>query len=106
MLSVLNKAICSALKRLFVDKETVADGENTTPKSGCAVFDKAKSRIILYYVNSGEISKSDFRAYLKKNLPRYMLPHNVYELDELPQTPGGKLDRVKLLNDYVSADKD
>ena len=68
----------------------------------CAVFDNIKSRIILYYVvsRSKEITKTEFRAYLKQNLPRYMLPHNVYKLDELPQTPGGKIDRVKLLNDY------
>jgi len=99
---------------------------NNCPGIGlaCAVFDNIKSRIILYYVTSdnsvnigsctndtcetatGQISKSDFRAYLKKNLPRYMLPHNVYQLDELPQTPGGKLDRVKLLNDYISANND
>jgi len=69
----------------------------------CAVFDNEKSRIFLFYVtasDSDKISKSEVRAYLKKNLPRYMLPHNVYELDELPQTPGGKLDRVKLLKEY------
>jgi len=69
----------------------------------CAVFDKINSHIILYYVPAEaieEISKSEVRAYLKKNLPRYMLPHNVFRLDEIPQTPGGKLDRVKLLESY------
>jgi len=73
----------------------------------CAVFDKAESKIILYYVASNaseakdiKSTKSEVRAYLKANLPRYMLPHAVFQLDELPQTPGGKLDRVSLLENY------
>lgn len=70
----------------------------------CAVFDDAQSRIILYYMGE-EIKKSEVRAYLKENLPRYMLPHAVYELNEIPRTPGGKLDRVKLLEMYKNAGK-
>ncbi|MCL2221337.1 MAG: amino acid adenylation domain-containing protein [Oscillospiraceae bacterium] len=62
----------------------------------CAVFDDTESRIILYYMGK-EFKKSEVKAHLKKNLPRYMLPHAIYELEEIPRTPGGKLDRVKLL---------
>ena len=64
----------------------------------CAVFDDLSSRIILYYVGK-DIDKSAVRAYLKSNLPRYMLPYAVFQLDDLPRTPGGKLDRVSLLKD-------
>jgi len=65
----------------------------------CAVFDDKESRIILYYMGK-EIKKSEVRAYLKENLPRYMLPSAVFQLEEIPRTPGGKLDRVKLLEIY------
>jgi len=65
----------------------------------CAVFDDTDSRIILYYMGTG-VPKQALKAYLKSNLPRYMLPHAVYELDALPRTPGGKLDRVDLLEKY------
>jgi amino acid adenylation domain-containing protein len=65
----------------------------------CAIFDKIESRIILYYM-SNSINKSDVQAYLKSNLPRYMLPHAVFPLDALPLTPGGKIDRVGLLERY------
>ena len=67
----------------------------------CAVFDEESSRIILYYVkeNDGDGS-AVLRSYLKTNLPRYMLPHSIYQLDELPRTPGGKIDRVELLANY------
>ena len=66
----------------------------------CVVFDDKKSRIILYYLTAGDIKYSDVRAYLKANLPRYMQPHAVIQLDEMPRTPGGKLDRVRLLEMY------
>jgi len=65
----------------------------------CAVFDDTESRTILYYMGK-ELKKSDVRAYLKENLPRYMLPHAIHEIEEIPRTSGGKLDRVKLLSMY------
>jgi len=74
----------------------------------CAVFDGDDSRIILYYVANGSITKPAVKAYLKSNLPRYMQPYAVFQLDDLPRTPGGKLDRVGLLASYkeqMSKDK-
>ena len=75
----------------------------------CAVFDKTDSKIVLYFVpiNAGDTakaispnSKAAVRSYLKANLPRYMLPQSIIQLDELPRTPGGKIDRVSLLESY------
>jgi len=63
----------------------------------CAVFDSTDSHIVLYYVGAGTKA---VRAYLKANLPRYMLPQSIIEVDALPYTPGGKLDRVGLLQRY------
>ncbi|MBO4242154.1 MAG: amino acid adenylation domain-containing protein [Clostridiales bacterium] len=60
----------------------------------CAVFDKIKDRISLYY--TGEIEKEDLESQLKEGLPRYMLPHKVIRLDEMPLTPNGKIDRKRL----------
>jgi amino acid adenylation domain-containing protein len=65
----------------------------------CAVFDDVESKIILFYM-AKDIKKTDVRAYLKSNLPRYMLPHTMFQLDDIPRTPGGKLDRVGLLVKY------
>ena len=95
--------------------ELVANGCDNVGLA-CAVFDNDESKIVLYYVapemQGGETaqaggvrqgdssSKSAVRSYLKTNLPRYMLPHSIIQLDELPRTPGGKLDRVGLLVDY------
>jgi amino acid adenylation domain-containing protein len=65
----------------------------------CAVFDDEQSRIILYYTGK-DAQKPAVKAFLKANLPRYMLPHSIYQLDTLPHTPGGKPDRKGLLEMY------
>ena len=85
----------------------------------CAVFDSAESKIVLHYIDVKKTdepspclkrtdepspclptSKAVVRSYLKANLPRYMLPQVIFQLDELPRTSGGKLDRVRLLEIY------
>ncbi|MCL2404068.1 MAG: amino acid adenylation domain-containing protein [Defluviitaleaceae bacterium] len=66
----------------------------------CAVFDQDKSRIVLYYTTRSLVDMADIKAYLKATLPRYMMPYAIFALDTLPLTPGGKFDRVGLLNKY------
>ena len=83
----------------------------------CAVFDDTSSRIVLYYAGSqpddspvpempqgespsGASGKASVRAYLKTNLPRYMMPQSIIKLDALPHTHGGKIDRTGLLQRY------
>ena len=65
----------------------------------CAVFDGKENRIALYCLAQG-MGKPQVVSYLKANLPRYMMPHAVFILDEMPLTPGGKLDRATLLERY------
>ena len=79
--------------------EWVANGCDDVGLS-CAIFDEENSRIILYYVAGEKGDNTAVRAYLKANLPRYMMPHSIYQLDELPRTSGGKIDRVGLLTNY------
>lgn len=59
--------------------------------SACCVYDKEKDKIILFYV--GEKDKKAVKAYLKDKLPRYMIPSRINQLDEMPLTPNGKIDR-------------
>ena len=66
----------------------------------CAVFNDQASRIILYYMAEEGTEKTAVQAALKAELPRYMLPHAIFPLPTLPQTPGGKIDRVALLAQY------
>ena len=62
--------------------------------SACCIYDKEKEKIVLFYV--GETEKKALVTELKKKLPRYMIPNQVYEIPRMPLTANGKIDRVKL----------
>ena len=68
-------------------------------KTACAVFDDTDNRIVLYCL-APEMEKPEIVKYLKANLPRYMMPHVVYNLEAIPLTPGGKFDRAGLLEKH------
>ena len=62
--------------------------------AGC-VYDKAKSKIVLYY--TGETDEKTLTVGLKEKLPRYMLPSRIIRLEKMPYTANGKTDRMALM---------
>jgi mycobactin peptide synthetase MbtF len=48
------------------------------------------------YVAASEITVADLRAGLLTRLPRYMVPHHIVVIDELPLTGNGKVDQAAL----------
>lgn len=69
---------------------------------GC-IYDERKGRIALYYV--GALTSRELVARLKEKLPRYMLPNYVKQLEKLPFTANGKIDRAELKNLYQRGEK-
>ncbi|NLJ97340.1 MAG: amino acid adenylation domain-containing protein [Clostridiales bacterium] len=67
-------------------------------KYAACIFDNIKKKIILYYV--GDITKADIASFLKEKLPRYMVPNMIENLDSMPLTPNGKINRVLLKEKY------
>ena len=67
-------------------------------RSACCIYDKEKGKIILFY--TGEREVKDLVTSLKSTLPRYMIPNQVYALEEMPLTANGKIDRTKLKEIY------
>ncbi|HEV7396496.1 MAG TPA: amino acid adenylation domain-containing protein, partial [Pyrinomonadaceae bacterium] len=56
-----------------------------------------EKRLVAYVVSNKEIpTVSELRRYLKEKLPEYMIPGAFMVLEEMPLTPGGKLDRRAL----------
>ncbi len=57
-----------------------------------------EQRLIAYYtVHPGATpAVDDVRRHLAEHLPEYMVPDFVTELDEMPRTPNGKIDRRSL----------
>lgn len=52
--------------------------------------------LVLYYVGEKEISKEDLKAHMAASLTEYMVPNIYIQLDAMPMTPGGKIDRKAL----------
>ncbi|HWR60357.1 MAG TPA: condensation domain-containing protein, partial [Clostridia bacterium] len=80
------------LKYKSIKEATVAVRENA---------DKGKY-ICAYMVAEQDIETSDITAFLKNELPAYMLPAFYIRLEKLPLTPSGKVDR-KALPDPLDA---
>ncbi|HEU5381257.1 MAG TPA: amino acid adenylation domain-containing protein, partial [Ktedonobacteraceae bacterium] len=53
-------------------------------------------RLVAYLVVSGEIAEGEWRGYLSKRLPEYMIPSVFVHLESLPLTSSGKVDRKAL----------
>ena len=59
--------------------------------TACCVFEQEKKKIYLFYV--GEATAAELTKFLKEKLPRYMIPNAIRQLDTMPVTPNGKIDR-------------
>ena len=61
------------------------------------------ARIIAFMVfrPGGELTGSEMREKLRKNLPDYMIPNHFVEIEELPLTPAGKINRKQLHESFV-----
>jgi acyl carrier protein len=58
--------------------------------------EKGEKRLVAYLVAGEELNRSDLKEYLKKRLPDYMAPELIVQLEELPLTANGKIDRKAL----------
>ncbi|MGM0508286.1 MAG: SDR family oxidoreductase [Fusobacteriota bacterium] len=59
--------------------------------------DKKGNKYLVAYFNSDKIlSTSKIREFLNQKLPDYMIPSYFIQLDDLPMTPNGKIDRKAL----------
>lgn len=70
--------------------------------SACCLYDDQKDKIILVYL--GDVLPKVIKKYLKEKLPRYMLPHKVKQLEQMPYTANGKIDRKLLKQKLVESE--
>jgi amino acid adenylation domain-containing protein len=70
--------------------------------------EEREKQLIAYVVLAKEPSctKAELRNYLKQKLPAYMVPADYVELDLIPLTPNGKVDRLALRAPAASASLD
>ncbi|MCH5267701.1 MAG: amino acid adenylation domain-containing protein [Lachnospiraceae bacterium] len=69
-------------------------------KTCCCIFIPESGKMVLFYV--GDVDKRTLTVALKDRLPRYMIPNAVLQLDALPLSTNGKMDRKKMQEIYES----
>lgn len=62
----------------------------------CTLFYEKKNKLYCFYV--GDPTKEEIIAYLKKNVPEYMIPTKFKQLDNFILTKNGKIDRKILMS--------
>ncbi|HAL74651.1 MAG TPA: AMP-dependent synthetase [Clostridiales bacterium] len=65
----------------------------------CALFDDERKKILLFF--AGNCSKAEVIEYAKQKLPRYMIPNLVEQLEIMPLTNNGKINRLLLKQSYT-----
>ncbi|MBJ8193049.1 hypothetical protein JDS79_40635, partial [Bacillus cereus] len=59
--------------------------------------DQQKNKdLCAYFVGENELTITELRECLSKELPEYMIPAYFMQLDEMPLTANGKIDRKNL----------
>ena len=66
----------------------------------CCIYDHEKQRLILFY--TGEREKVSLMKELRTVLPPFMLPNNLVPVEEMPLNKNGKIDRNKLMSDFLN----
>lgn len=62
------------------------------------IYDKEKQKIVLFY--AGALVSNKLKVLLKDKLPRYMVPNVVVQIEAIPLTPNGKINRMQLQDIY------
>ncbi len=63
-------------------------------KDCCSLYNKPKATLYLFY--TGEASSRDIVLYFRANMPSFMVPRKLINLEEMPTLPNGKLDMQAL----------
>jgi acyl-CoA synthetase (AMP-forming)/AMP-acid ligase II len=74
--------------------EFIADKHSSISKSvvSASVNDKNESFLVMH-VAGNNINVTEIKTYLRNNLPKYMIPKYIVELEEIPLSANGKIDR-------------
>ena len=68
-------------------------------ESGACIYDSETQKIVLFYCGN-EATQSYILKKLKDKVPKYMFPNVMLQLEEMPHTLNGKIDRLRLKEYY------
>lgn len=81
--------------------ENTIIGSKINIQNCCALYSLEDKKIILVYETTEEILEKELRKQLNRILPRYMVPTAFVCMKELPRNVNGKIDRLKLKNQFA-----
>ncbi|MGX1572818.1 amino acid adenylation domain-containing protein, partial [Paenibacillus terrae] len=58
--------------------------------------EQGQNQLVAYYVAERDVSAGELRGLLGEELPNYMVPSYFIQLEQMPLTPNGKIDRKAL----------
>lgn len=67
----------------------------------CANKNKYETTELFLFVQNLLTDTSELLSFLATKLPPYMLPDNIINVDIFPETTTGKIDKIKLLEQYI-----
>jgi amino acid adenylation domain-containing protein/FkbM family methyltransferase len=82
------------IESVLMEHESVREAV-VVAREGAGGTDK---RLVAYVIGAGEekINTRELQEYVKERLPQYMVPSIVIEMEKMPLTPNGKVDRRAL----------
>ena len=72
-------------------------------RAAVCFFDEAADKIVCVY--EGELTDAALVTALRTRLPKYMLPNRLRQVAQMPYNANGKIDRVRLKEEYADADR-
>ncbi|MGL5042491.1 MAG: AMP-binding protein [Culicoidibacterales bacterium] len=81
-------------RRIELEEIAVAVEKMETIERACCFFLEKKKWVVVVYV--GDVLATEIVPFVKLLLPSYMLPNKCYQVEEMPLTKNGKIDRKSL----------
>lgn len=63
------------------------------------------NQLVAYFIADEHLNSHQLSSFAKEHLPEYMVPMNWHQLEQLPLTANGKIDRKKLTQQQVTVTK-
>lgn len=81
--------------RIELEEIELAINKHKEIQRVCCVYDEEKSKLYAFYI--GNIDKRELKEQLTNQLPVFMVPNVIRQIEEMPLTKNGKIDRKALL---------
>jgi len=65
-------------------------------EAAVVVVHRGGPRLVAFYRGHGSLEEDDLRSQLEETLPAYLVPASLHQLEEMPLTANGKVDRGRL----------